>query len=639
MKKLALNNRFQQLVDQYFADIGYLAQSIRGYRFREGQKYMAELVAQTIINNDNAVIEAGTGIGKSFGYLIPALLSNKKVVISTATKNLQQQLYDKDLPAIVTMVNPKLKVSILKGVANYLCKLKLQYQLNHAVSHDQVFLAELLRINQWQMVSKDGDLNKLNTVSEKADSVQSVRTDYTSCTGKACEFYADCFFKRAASHANQADVAILNHHILAKEVQNYTQCDSKILNDEAVLIVDEAHSFPDVIAETCGVNISFYQVIRTIDAFFQAYKLEAGDIPALERSHQTFLKTSETLRLLIKTKEQFRINFDLLLKERNSAHVWWQWLIAIKEMKNLLSLLEGRLSELPLYDAQLEDITKQLDGLSQHQTIGTYVVIESHLHYIRFKEVLINSSSKMKAIVDSSITCIFTSATMQIDGTLSYIKEQLGLKSCIEAIIATPFLYQQHAMLYVPQYTNLDDIRVCIDLIDKNKGRTFILCSSIEAINRFANGLVGKIDHPLLIQGQSGREALIQKYRVLGNAVLIGSFSFWEGVDIKGRLLSNVIIDKLPFASPDDALIDAKLKVAELDNINGFEQVLLPKAVLRFKQGVGRLLRHETDKGLITLLDDRIINKSYGKTFIDSVPPIRKTRKHATAMAFLEKLQ
>lgn len=636
-------------VNDIFTENGVLSKELKDYKFRVGQTDMATSVAEAISNQTKVVIEAGTGIGKSYAYLIPAVLSGKRVIVSTATKNLQKQLFDKDLPFVTEFLGVNIKTAILKGVRNYLCHLKLEQEITASSCHSERVLDELLRIKLWSVNTTDGDLDNLSTVSNQSVALEKTRTSLHDCVGKNCDFYQDCFSRKAKNIAEQSNVLITNHHLLFSKAQADFLYGDGVVSEAEVIVFDEAHSLPGIMGVVCGDRISKVQIDGVIEALSDSYNEHIGDSQTFEQAlvlmRSSFLNWQECFFNFYSEK----VTINTVLSHREHALLLWSWVETCDSLVDVIRSLEGRVVEFDTCISSTLLLIECIVNSLKQQHSNTMNYFDFYGRSISFNTALMSVKEQLNRHFDKGVSCVFTSATLQFKGSLSNFSSQLNLSSYKQIIIESPFNFFEQTMLYVPRIAaGLNErtrnnsnkasngfIDISCDLIEVNKGRTFVLCTSHNAVQQIASVLSKKLEYPVLVQGQAGKDALLSKYRVLGNAVLVGTYSFWEGVDIKGELLSNIIIEKLPFSSPEEFFTKARAILTVAKGRDPFIETVLPQATLKLKQGIGRLIRHENDRGLITIFDERLVTQEYGQDFLLSIPEMNKTRSHPRAIDFL----
>ncbi len=625
---------------------GALANHIQGFSAREVQISMATAVCEAIAEKANLVVEAGTGVGKTFAYLIPALLSGQQIIVSTGSKNLQEQLFYKDLPALLSILDLSPKAALLKGRNNYLCQDLLEKQLQGCDSLDTKVLDDLLRINQWAGQTSDGDLGGLTAVSESSDALPLIASRREVCSGKKCSHYEVCFTRKARSKAMDAKIIVVNHHLfLADRILKETGF-AELLPDSDVVIFDEAHLLPDIAVTYFGQQISTRSLTDLLNEIINIYRNELRDssqIEVLTSRCITFFNDWHQ-QLFDRHEQDWR---QLMGDKHISATAWG----LVAELKALESLLHGHVGR----SEDLDSAVEKLDGFIHKLSLfflcdnaqAAYNIDYGH-RYLILRIAPINVTRECEQLFDSNTAWIFTSATLQINRDLSLFTKGLGIDSAKKMILDSPFDYFNNALLCVPRHLSRvsyqdsavrDLVGVATQAINAAQGRTFILFTSHRMMNAVAAELRSRVQYPLLVQGQTGKQSLLKKFRQLGNAVLLGTGAFWEGVDVRGKLLSCVIIDKLPFVSPDDSLYRARADSISREGKDPFLTLSLPQAVISLNQGVGRLIRDEKDKGVLILCDNRIVNRPYGQAFLNSLPPMKRTRDMDKVVSFLEEIK
>jgi len=640
-----LSSTLTQSVTHEFSERGALAKQVHHYRNRQSQTDMAVAVSDAIVKKQNLILEAGTGVGKTFAYLIPALLSGKQVVISTGSKNLQEQLFLKDLPSLLTMLDIHVPIALLKGRNNYLCQLRLEKQMQMASQFSEYFIDDLLKINQWANLSKDGDIGNLTSVAEHSEVIPWVVSTKETCTGKLCDHYAACFTRKARIKAMDAKVVVVNHHLFFADRLLKDTGFAELLPDPDVVIFDEAHLVPDICISYFGSHISSRDIEKLLNAVIKLHKEVIRDSIQLEQLAQRGLMAlSDWHNMMF---EHQISDWRKVLAHKTLASTSWMLHQALVDLANNMQHHLGR-------DAQLDNAFEKLDALAatlQHyfecQDRQAAYSVELGPRFIILRMSPINVAKQCQQLFDSNTRWIFTSATLQVNRSLAHFAKELGLDGARQLILDSPFDYPNQALFCVPrhlgkvgqsQHSAQQLVDVCVQAINAAQGRTFILFTSHQMLQQVASMLQGKVKYPLLVQGQASKQSLLNKFRQLGNAVLLGTSSFWEGVDVRGKLLSCVIIDKLPFVSPDDALYKARAANAERQGLDPFATISLPQAVISLKQGVGRLIRDEKDRGVLILCDNRIVNRAYGQAFINSLPPMQRTRDLEHALQFLKQI-
>ena len=613
---------------------------------------MAAAVSKAIAANGLLIAEAGTGTGKTFAYLIPALSGGGKVIISTGTKTLQDQLFNRDIPMVRTALKAAVSVALLKGRANYVCRYHLERAKNDGRFQNRDDVVYLARIDAYAKTSKTGDRSGLAAVPEDASVWPLVTSTRENCLGGDCPNYQDCFVMEARKQAMEADVVVVNHHLFFADVVLRDEGVAELLPACNTVIFDEAHQLPETASLFFGVSVSSSQLVELArDTRIEA-AAGAKDNTALPEAAAALEKSARDLRL------QFR---------EESGRQAYAAAKANSSFQRALDTVTARLTELTtILDAQAD----RSEGLQNCWTRGMDLIEglrrweeQDDRAWVRWIEIFggavhLNATPlSIAEIFHRQISghpraWIFTSATLSVQGNFAHYQREMGLADAMTAFWESPFDYAEQALLYVPE--GLPDpnaenftrqaVEAALPVIEAAQGRTFFLFTSLRAM-REARELMQTgmkklgMDYPLLMQGEGSRTQLLERFRRLGNAVLLGSQSFWEGVDVRGEALSLVIIDRLPFAPPDDPVLAARIEALNAQGRNAFMEYQLPRAVITLKQGAGRLIRDENDRGVLMICDPRIIAKQYGKRIWRSLPPMRRTREAAEVIDFYRRLR
>ena len=634
-------------IRQVFEKDGLLSQKIEGYSERSQQLEMALVIGEAIENNLQLVAEAGTGTGKTFAYLVPALLNGGKVIISTGTKNLQDQLYGRDLPNVRDALKVPATVAILKGRANYLC----HYHLERAEKEGRFASREDSKyvhvIKTFSENTKTGDKSELNSVPENAMIWASVTSTRDNCLGGDCGYYKECFVMEARKKALAADVVVVNHHLFFADVMLRDEGVAELLPNANTVIFDEAHQLPDVAGLFFGEDVSTGQFLELSRDCTSAHLSVAKDCVELGNAIPKLEKAAKDFRLVFAYEgSRLPVQKALALKGFEEAFVNMQ-----SQLKALAVVLETQAVRDPLLEKcwQRSEALKELLRRWQAAENNNLVRwVEVFTHSVQLHATPLSVAEGFGKQLDAQPRAwIFTSATLAVKGDFSHYLAQMGLKNAKTGYWESPFNYQEQALFYVPaampdpnspSYSS-SVVTAALPVIQASGGRAFVLSTSLRAM-REIHALLKEafaengIESPLLLQGESSRTELLDRFRKLGNAVLVGSQSFWEGVDVRGEALSVVIIDKLPFAPPDDPVLSARVDKLSSEGKNAFMEYQLPYSVITLKQGAGRLIRDENDRGVLMICDPRIITKSYGKRIWQSLPPFKRTRTLADVQAF-----
>jgi len=634
-------------IRQVFEKDGILASHIAGYHERTQQLEMALAIADAIEHNTQLVAEAGTGTGKTFAYLVPALLTGGKVIISTGTKNLQDQLFSRDLPNVRDALKVPVTVAMLKGRSNYVC----HYHLERAANEGR-FLAKddakyVHVIKAFAENSKTGDKGELNTVPENATIWANVTSTRDNCLGGDCNFYKECFVMEARKQALAADVVVVNHHLFFADVMLRDEGVAELLPSANTVIFDEAHQLPEVAGLFFGEDISTSQLMELARDCTAAHLSLAKDCVQLGEVIPVLEKACKDFRLIFSYEgSRMSVQKALALKNFESTFAHMQ-----EQLQALAKVLETQAARDPL----LEKCWQR--SMALHDLLSRWHAAQNN-NLVRWVEVFTQSVQLHatplsvaegfgKQLNAQPRAWIFTSATLAVKNDFSHYLAQMGLQAAVTASWQSPFNYQEQALFYVPPEMpdpNHPSYTACVvaaalPVLQASGGRAFVLSTSLRAMREihallkdaFAeNG----IESPLLLQGDTSRTELLERFRKLGNAVLVGSQSFWEGVDVRGEALSVVIIDKLPFAPPDDPVLSARVDKLNAEGKNAFMEYQLPYSVITLKQGAGRLIRDEDDRGVLMICDPRLITKAYGKRIWQSLPPFKRTRVLSDVQAF-----
>jgi len=625
------------------SDEGPLAAAIPGFQVREQQQEMMVAVGDALKNNSAAVIEAGTGVGKTFAYLVPAIASGGRVIISTGTKTLQDQLFAKDLPIVKKALKTDTKTALLKGRANYLCTYRLHRAQAEGRFDDRRSLSHLQRIADWEVITFSGDIGELNSVPRDAEIWQHATSTAENCLGSDCEDYETCFIVKARREAQEADVVVVNHHLFFADLALKEEGFGELLPSANAVILDEAHQLPEIASTFFSETLSSRQLLELARDTLAEALSGAGDMPELRDNLNLLEKCVMDLRLAmdkpglrepwykIKTKPAIEKEIDHLGEILNDLQD--QLLIAAERSKGLESCYE----RIQLQNQRLKNLNDPKAG-----TVQWY---ETYTRSFSLVSTPLDIADTFKKHLESwPCAWVLTSATLAVGKSFDHFTSRIGMESPKELLLDSPFDYWHNALLYappdMPEPQNVDFlasvVNASIPIIKACEGRTFMLFTSYRALNEAAAMLKDEIDFPILVQGESSQADMIKKFRKLGNAVLLGTSSFWEGVDVRGEALSCVIIDKLPFSSPGDPVLEARIKSIRESGGNPFGEYQLPQAVIALKQGVGRLIRDDNDKGVLVICDPRLRTKSYGITFLDSLPRVPRTSKLEVVERFFD---
>ena len=657
----------------FFAPGGVLSKTHPAYEFRRGQLQMAEAVELALSERRHLIVEAGTGTGKTLAYLLPVIRSGKRVIISTGTKTLQEQLYYKDVPFLSQHIGP-LRVCYMKGRNNYLCRKKL-YDLT-----DQPILSGLDEIEQyraiaeWEKTTTNGDRSELVGIAESSALWPKLDARAETCLGQKCQQYDRCFITEMHRRAAESDIIIVNHHLffadLAIKMAAEDAPDAGILPECDAVIFDEAHELEDVAGRYFGVSVStsrFEELIRDTEAVLQRFKIGSGSVLAAAQGLRE--RAQFFFSVLPPGEGRFAFQARPEFLEENGD----EYLGLLRAINRLGSELQG-LKEKPEDSFNLvrraEELRVQLTFIMESQDRNTVFWIErrgggrptrdsrgdsrprlsggrdsvrsSRTHVLLQATPIDVSQILRQCLFDRLGAAVLTSATLAVGGGFDYVRRRLGVEQAREQIVPSHFDYAKQALLYLPP--DLPDPRVpqfaqraaerIRRLLEISHGRAFCLFTSYAQMHEIYDRLLGELEFPMLLQGQAPKNALLEEFRSTPHATLFATASFWQGVDVQGEQLSCVIIDRLPFAVPNDPVVAARVKAIDEAGGNAFYEYQVPAAVITLKQGFGRLIRSLHDRGLLALLDNRIVKKSYGRVFLESLPPYRRTTELAEVAAF-----
>jgi len=629
---------------QFFGDNGALAQVISGYQPRAAQLEMAEAIAKAIDDNENLIAEAGTGTGKTFAYLVPAIQSGKKVIISTGTKNLQDQLFNKDLPVIRKAMKTPFLAALLKGRANYLCTYRLTNSMTSSLGFSKEDAASLAKISSWAKRTKTGDVSEMFDVAEADPIWYQATSSIDNCLGQDCPDFAECFLVKARKKAQESEILVVNHHLLCADWSIRDNGFGELLPNAEVVIIDEAHQLADTASNFLGITVSAKQLNDLAKDSLMEYFKDATDIPALRTACEDLEHEVKDLRLAFGIELRRGDWQDIDNNPKLAAGM-----IAVKDQ---LQRVSDQLELASVKTKGLETCFKRADELVQQLKV---ILEDNSGKWIRWYETYKNTFSLSRTPLDIAgefrafmaqhkATWIFTSATLSVGNRFDHFANNLGLGNAATASWSSPFDFANQSLFYhpkgLPQPNDPDFIprivEFALPVLQASKGRAFFLFTSHRALQEAAALLRDKIDYPLLIQGSRPKGVLLDQFKDAGNAVLLGTSSFWEGVDVRGEALSCVIIDKLPFASPGDPVLKARMEAMTKQGRNPFFTYQLPTAVIALRQGIGRLIRDVTDRGVLMVCDPRLLKRSYGQIFLDSVPAMKRTRNIEDVQAFFK---
>lgn len=630
-------------VNDDFALDGALAQAIDGFKPREPQRQMAAAVTRAIAEQRPLVVEAGTGTGKTYAYLAPALRADKKVIISTGSKALQDQLYSRDLPTVARALAYGGKLALLKGRSNYLCIERLEQQSLAGGDMPTEQLRELVAVRGWSSITEDGDTGNCGEVAEDSPIWPLVTSTNDNCLGSDCPHYKDCFVVLARRRAMDADVVVVNHHLYLADMVVKESGFAELIPESEVVIFDEAHQIPDIASQYFGQQLTSRQLLDLAKDITIAYRTEVRDAAQLQKSADRLSHSAQDFRLAL-GDPGFRGNLRDIVTDSRLQQALVRLDDALELCYDVAKLSLGRSK---LLDAAFERATlyrARLKRLMDVQQPGySYWYECSARHFVLALTPLSVADRFREVMKEKPASWIFTSATLSVNEQMQHYTGRLGLEQAETLLLPSPFDYARQTLLCVPRYLPESArggaakplARMLRPLIEANRGRCFMLCTSHLMMRELAAEFRAELTLPVLVQGETSKPRLLAQFLAAGNALLVATSSFWEGVDVRGDALSCVIIDKLPFTSPDDPLLKARMEDCRLHGGDPFTDVQLPDAVITLKQGVGRLIRDVDDRGVLVICDSRLVMRPYGEVFLNSLPPAPRTRSLARAMAFL----
>ncbi len=616
------------MTNDYFAEHGLLAHAIPGFAPRPAQNQMSAAVAQAIHDAGCLLVEAGTGTGKTFAYLVPALDSKKRVIISTGSKALQDQLYERDLPTLLLAMQYDKPVAQLKGRSNYLCLYRmalLEQEMNFLAA--DVF-ADLPKVRQFKTRTLTGDVADIAGLQEQAPILPFITSTNDNCLGRECPDYEDCYLVKARKKAMDAQVVVINHHLFFADMSVKDTGFGELLPEADVYIFDEAHQLPDIASQYFGESISSRQLSDTADELRLAYRLEAKDMAQLGKAADRLVQDCQAMRLGFGV-EPSRGNLRDALAQPTIQRDLQRLKESIKFCYDVCKLALGRGEQINSCFERLAGFLTTIDHVTAINETGAAYWFETTKRHFT-----LNVTPLSQEVMRTGCSWVFTSATLTVSDSFDYFADRMGIKDAATCLLDSPFDYESQSLLCVPR--NLPDTSVynratqlaerLLPVIEQVPGGCFFLCTSYHSVNQIAQVLREKLDRKILVQGDDNKQRLLADFVSDGHAVLVATSSFWEGVDVRGEALSCVIIDKLPFTSPDEPLLKARVEDCRMQGGDPFQQLQLPEAVIVLKQGVGRLIRDYQDRGILILCDPRLVNKPYGAAFLKSLPPIPRCR-------------
>jgi ATP-dependent DNA helicase DinG len=644
-------------MQKVFGPGGFLERCMKGgfdrsvvnsdYEYRAAQMEMAELVHDAFETHRHAIVEAGTGTGKTLAYLIPAICSGRRVVISTATKSLQEQLFQKDIPFLQKHFAPDLKVAVMKGRSNFLCISKLNQMQDQALLKGIEEVDAFRQIKDWAKLTETGDRAELSFLPDDSELWGRLDARRDTCTGQKCPSFNPCFVTGMHQRAKEADLIIVNHHLFFADLALKQDDFGSILPEYSAVVFDEAHEMEDVASDYFGRQISnfrFEELARDTD---QTLRLLHLGTPSLLRKTQRIRERNRSFFELFPPREG---RFSFSRNERAA------FLEQNREMYDaLVSSLKSLETELAAQTSKPEELTRIARRSFELRQELTFLFESNEKNFVywyerRNKGVFLTatpidvSQILRQRLFEQFDTVILTSATLTVGGRFDYIRQRLGIDHAKERALPPEFDYPKQALLYLPR--KMPDVRDAgfsskaadeiVQMLEHSQGRAFCLFTSYSQMNDLFERVRSRVSFPMLLQGTAPRSTLLERFKNTEAAVLFATASFWQGVDVPGEQLSCVIVDRLPFAVPSDPIVAARVQALQEDGRNAFAEFQVPQAVLSLKQGFGRLIRTKTDRGVLALLDTRIQRMPYGKIFLESLPRYRVTQELSDVARFLD---
>lgn len=656
----------QAQIADIFAPGGALSQALEGFQPRPAQQQMAQAIAAMSEQQPVLIVEAETGTGKTYAYLAPALLSlskhnsqqdegSNKVIVSTGTKNLQEQLFHRDLPKIRDALAPNAVVALLKGRNNYLCLHRMEQFIaqparldTHALPQAFAQMQQQARVvRQWANETRSGDLGELSSLAEDAAILPQITSTADNCLGRECPAFDDCYVVKARQRALEADVVVVNHHLYFADAMLKDTGFGELIPQADMVIFDEAHQVPDIASQYFSESMSSKQLTDLAQDMRLLYKTELKDLKQLDQVAAQLEKGGLDLRLRF-AREPERGNWRTARGQASVAGDCERLAGTLDRAYAIVKASLGRNKVLDQCYERLVELKARWQQLSNTERTGFSFWYETTPRHLSVHQTPLRVADRFEEFMQrQKARWVFTSATLAVNHDFRHFTERLGLAEAQTLVLPSPFDFAQQALLCMPRYLPAPSdpamadhiLAIARELIAANHGGTFLLFTSYRMLNQVASVLQAELERPVLVQGQTSKRELLEQFVESGNGVLLGTSSFWEGVDVRGDALRLVIIDKLPFAAPDDPLLQARIEDCKLRGQNPFNQVQLPQAVISLKQGAGRLIRDAYDRGALVVCDSRLVSKHYGQTFLASLPAMARTRSISRVKAFLRQTE
>src|SRR5215475_2619701 len=643
-------------MEEIFGPNGLIARNHPDYEYRPGQLAMAQAVAEALDQRRHLLVEAGTGIGKTLAYLIPAIATGRRVIVSTGTKNLQEQIFYKDIPFLQSALPRKFKATFLKGRSNYVCLNRLKRAESSPVLEGLDEADYFNLVNRWASESQTGDRAELTELPEKVSFWRHIDARSDICIGQKCPSFEECFITKARQAALESDIVIVNHALFFADLALRDKEWGQVLPDYSAVIFDEAHQIEDIAAQYFGASVSSYQIDDLLGDISRMILTDAEALREITKATSRVSTMADNFWMSLSGFDQRSSsgNFDsgarfvlrpdmFVRKQRNgefeatpAGDRFTDLKTALQRLKAALQVVKSAPPEMEATLRRVEQILFDLEFIVGADDELFVYWVERRGRGIFLQATPIDASGILNDRLFSHVeTVVLTSATLTSAGSFDFIRSRLGVDQAAELIAESDYNYQDQSLLYLPpkmpdprdagfQRAAADEIA---GILNASRGRAFVLCTSYSQMQALREMVEYKVDFPILMQGEGSRSGVLDKFRSTPNAVLFATSSFWQGVDVRGEALSCVIIDKLPFAVPSDPVIGARQRYIDSHGGNSFNGYSVPSAIITLKQGLGRLIRSATDRGVLSILDPRIVTKGYGQQFMKSLPPSRVTRK------------
>ena len=650
MAKKAAEAKAEEItVEEIFGPGGLLEKRHSGYEFRASQLAMAKIADEAFAKHQHVVIEAGTGTGKTLAYLIPAIRSGRRVVVSTATKSLQEQLFEKDVPFLQKHFAPNLKAALMKGRANFLCRQKVNQMEGQSVLKGIDEIDWFSQIKDWAKLTETGDRSELTFLPDNAELWNRIDARSDLCTGRKCPEFQRCFITTMHQRAEEADLIIVNHALFFADLAMRQDDFGSILPEYGAVVFDEAHEIEGVASDYFGRQISSYrfeELGRDADSTLRVLQIDAAPL------RKQLTRMRERARSFFEKFPEREGRFPFGPAERRAFldqnhEAYDDVASSLKRVEAELSALAQKPEEVVALARRAAEMRRELTFLLESEEKSYVYWYERRGRGVFLAATPIDVSEILREkLFDQFDTVVLTSATLAVGGRFDYMKQRLGVLPANESVLPQEFDYPRQALLYIP---SLPDVRApnfaaaaadeIARLLQISQGRAFCLFTSYTQMRDLYERVSGRLKFPFLLQGTAPKSILLDRFRTTPNAVLFATSSFWQGVDVPGAQLSCVIIDKLPFAVPSDPVVAARVRALEEDGRNAFAEYQVPEAVLALKQGFGRLIRSKTDRGILSILDNRIRRMAYGRIFLESLPEYTTTQDLAEVARFMESPQ